>query len=397
MMRDWLQRVVSLTLVWACCNISALADDVETQVQTILNVKKEGAGHAAATAAAKKLSRQPAASLMPLLQGMDQANPLAANWLRGAFEAIADRNLKAGTLLPKAELEAFVLDRVHAPPSRQLAFDWLVRIDPSAANRLIPGMLDDPSSEFRRAAVQQLIDAAAKAIDAKDEAQGKELYLEAFRAARDPDQLDRAFDELSKLGEKPDLKRQLGLLSRWWLIGPFDHREGIGFDAVYPPETEVDLQQKYMGTLGEVSWVKKESDERHGIMDLNKLLARHKGAVAYASCEFESDRVQPVEIRLGTPNGWKLWVNGKLVFAHEEYHLMRQMDQYRPQAMLNAGTNRILLKICQNEQSEDWAQDWQFQLRVCDSSGKAVLPVDAKLSDATDAARREPAIHLKGN
>jgi hypothetical protein len=391
------QRVFTLALLWACSHVAVLAGDVDRQVRTVLQVEKEGTGHAAATVAAKNLSQQPASSMMSLLQGMDQANPLAANWLRGAFEAIADRNLKAGTPLPKAELETFVLDRTHAPQSRQLAFDWLIKIDPTAAGRLIPGMLDDPSSEFRRAAVQRLIDAAITAIDTKDAANGKELYLQAFRAARDPDQLDRAFDELSKLGEKPDLKRQLGLLSRWWLIGPFDHRKGIGFDAAYPPETEIDLQRKYMGTLGEVSWIKKESDERHAILDLNKLIAPHKGAVAYAYHEFESDHEQHVEIRLGTPNGWKLWVNGKLVFAHEEYHLMTLMDQYRPSALLQAGTNKILLKICQNEQTEDWAQEWKFQLRICDSSGTAVLPLDSKLPTSADRPGRESVVSPKGN
>ena len=135
-----------------------------------------------------------------------------------------------------------------------------------------------------------------------------------------------------------------------------------------------------MGTVGEVSWVKKESDQRHSVLDLNKLIGRHKGAVAYAYHQFETDRAQQVEIRLGTPNGWKLWVNGKLIFAHEEYHLLTQMDQYRTPVLLQAGTNRILLKICQNEQTEDWAQDWQFQVRVCDASGTAVLPIKYETS-----------------
>jgi hypothetical protein len=188
--------------------------------------------------------------------------------------------------------------------------------------------------------------------------------------------------------EKPDLKRQLGLLKSWWLIGPFDHRKGIGFDAVYPPEKEIDLQKKYTGTVGEVAWHKKESDERHSVLDLNKLIARHKGAVAYAYHEFETDHAHQVEIRLGTPNGWKLWVNGKLVFAHEEYHLLTQMDQYRAPVFLQAGTNKILLKICQNEQTEDWAQDWEFQVRVCDASGTAVLPLNANQADTVSASHK---------
>jgi hypothetical protein len=40
---------------------------------------------------------------------------------------------------------------------------------------------------------------------------------------------------------------------------------------------------------------------------------------------------------------------------------------------MKAGRNVILVKICQNEQTEEWAQVWQFQLRVCDPTGNAIL------------------------
>ena len=37
--------------------------------------------------------------------------------------------------------------------------------------------------------------------------------------------------------------------------------------------------------------------------------------------------------------------------------------------MLKKGENVIVLKVCQNNQKEEWAQDWQFQVRVCDDTG----------------------------
>lgn len=369
------------TWVWMCVALSAMpaaqesqAAEVAEQVATLLKVEKQGSGHAAAVPVLKSLEQESPAALIPLLQGIDQANPLAANWLTGAFEAIADRTLKSGEKLPQEELEKFALDTGHTPPARRLAFLWLTKIDPTAADRLIPGMLNDPGSEFRREAVQRLLDAATKATEAKDAPRSKELYLEAFGAARDPDQLDLAFDKLTEMGEKVDLKKQLGLIPGWWLIGPFDHRKGIGFDAVYPPEQEIQLDKKYPGLEKEAEWVKKESDQKHAILDLTKLLAPYKGSVVYAYQEFPSDREQTVEIRVGTPNGWKLWVNGELLFAHEEYHQSMRLDQYRVKAKLNSGTNRILLKLCQNEQTEDWAQRYEFQVRVCDATGTAVLP-----------------------
>jgi hypothetical protein len=64
------------------------------------------------------------------------------------------------------------------------------------------------------------------------------------------------------------------------------------------------------------------------------------------------------------------------------------MDQYRSPVLLQAGTNKILLKICQNEQTEDWAQDWEFQIRVCDASGTAVPPLNANQVDTVSAAQK---------
>jgi hypothetical protein len=51
------------------------------------------------------------------------------------------------------------------------------------------------------------------------------------------------------------------------------------------------------------------------------------------------------------------------------------IDQYVA-GRTRGGENRILVKVCENEQTESWAQDWNFQLRVCDTIGTAVLSAD---------------------
>jgi hypothetical protein len=48
------------------------------------------------------------------------------------------------------------------------------------------------------------------------------------------------------------------------------------------------------------------------------------------------------------------------------------MDQYAATGMLRAGRNELLIKVCQNEQTEEWAQEWSFHARVCDKAGTAV-------------------------
>jgi len=89
-----------------------------------------------------------------------------------------------------------------------------------------------------------------------------------------------------------------------------------------------------------------------------------------------SPEATPVEIRVGCINGNKVWVNGKMVVSNHVYHASTAIDQYTAQATFRKGRNDILVKVAQNEQTEDWAQRWQFQLRVCDSYGTAILATD---------------------
>jgi hypothetical protein len=41
---------------------------------------------------------------------------------------------------------------------------------------------------------------------------------------------------------------------------------------------------------------------------------------------------------------------------------------------LKKGKNTLLVKCCQNEQTEQWTVEWRFQLRICDATGTAILP-----------------------
>jgi hypothetical protein len=108
-------------------------------------------------------------------------------------------------------------------------------------------------------------------------------------------------------------------------------------------------------------------------------LGKHKGAITYAFAEFISAEDRPVDLRLGCINANKVWLNGELLTANHVYHSNTSVDQYIAKGKLKKGRNTILLKICQNEQTEVWAQDWKFQLRVCDQIGTAVLSVDRPL------------------
>ncbi len=362
---------VACVLAWPQAGRAAAIDD---QLKAIRAVGAEGRGHAAAIAAVKELSRGKSDSLIPILRAFEDANPLATNWLRGAFAAVAERELKQSRKLPASELEAFVKDTDRNPEARRLAYEWLVKVDPSVSDRVIPGMLRDSSPEFRRDAVQRLLDRAVKAQEGEKKPETIALYREALSGAIDDDQVKAIVAPLRELGETVDLQKHFGFLTEWHLIGPFDNTDMKGYDVVYPPETKVDLAAKSTGKMGEVEWERHATEDEYGVLDIAKKTAPHKGAVTYGYTTFATDKPRSIEIRLGTPNAWKLWVNGELVFARDEYHRGTQLDQYKVRAKLKSGTNAILIKVCQNEQTDVWAQDWKYQLRVCDSAGAAILP-----------------------
>ncbi len=275
--------------------------------------------------------------------------------------------------MPTAKLEDFVKDVHHAGPARRLAYEWLTRADPTTPDRLLPTMLHDPGAELRRDAVAVVIEQAGAALKRGDRAGATASYRKALSGALDPDQVDQIAGQLKTLGVPVDLAAHFGFVRHWQLLGPYDGSNGIGFDKVYPPENGSGPTTTYIGKNGvPLRWTSYTTPDPHGVVDLNKAIGKHMGAVAYARAVVDSPAERPVELRAGSNNGIKIFLNGKLLFAREEYHHGMRMDQHVGRGRLRAGRNVILLKVCQNEQKEDWAQNWSFQLRVCDAVGAAV-------------------------
>jgi hypothetical protein len=348
----------------------AAAPEVGPLVARIRAVGAEGAGNTEAARAWRELVRLGPDALPALLSGLDDANPIAANWLRSAVDAIAERELAAGRPLPADRLEAFVRQTRHAGPARRLAYEWLVRADPSAPGRLLPGMLQDPSTELRRDAVAVAIRAAQGQFDAGDKRAATAAYRKALSVARDRDQVDLIAKQLQALGVEVDLADHFGFLRTWALLGPFDNTGGAGFDQAFPPEEGVDRARTYRGKEGvKLRWGEHSTGDPYGVVDLNKALGRQKGATAYAWTAVRSPADRAVEVLVGSENAVKVFLNGRLIFSREEYHHGMRMDQHVGRGTLRAGRNEILIKVCQNEQTEEWAGAWSFQVRICDPAG----------------------------
>ena len=372
---------------WVSAALAGQPQVITDSIQVIRLVGPEGRGNAEAAAAWKKLAACDSSALVPILEGMDGANDFALNWLRAAVDSITERVRGAGENLPLPGLGLFLLDTRHNPRARRLDFELLTRIDASTADKLLAGMLNDPSMEIRYDAVQKVIGQAAQSLAASNKIGATLLYQQALNSARDARQIDEVAQKLGELGQPVDTLKLFGFLTEWKVIGPFDNRGRKGFDAAYPPEQKIDLAAEYDGKASKVKWRDYVVTERYGKVDMNEPFGKLKEVTAYAVTDFFSDHAQPVELRLGGMNSWKVWLNGKLLFGRDEYHFNSEIDQYLMPAQLQPGRNTILVKVCQNEQTEDWAGDWDFQLRVTDPLGTPILSTASGRDASTSTAR----------
>lgn len=338
---------------------------VTDALKVIQSVSREGTGNEAAATAWKALVAAGPDALIPTLTAFDTASRTSANWLRSAIDAIAEAERKAKKPLPAGVLEAFVKDAKRNPAARRIAFELYSAEAKDAAAKLLPTLIDDPSVEIRREAIASRLKAAGDNA-AKDELQT------LFNAARDQDQIEDLAKRLEKLDAKQDLTRQYGFITEWHVVGPFDSTKGVGYAKSYEPEAKADPATKYTGKGdAAVTWKYAQGHSADGMVDLNEFLGKHKDAVGYAVAVVEVAADTPAELRIASPNSVVAFVNGKKVFEHEEYHAGASHDQYVCKCVLKAGRNVLLLKICQNNQTETWAQDWSFAARITDAtSGK---------------------------
>jgi hypothetical protein len=344
----------------------------QTLIENIIKIRSGGAGQELANESCQQLIKADPKALVAVVYALENANPLAENLLRGVAETLCDIQQAAPLKESIQGLTKLVEHAELRPQTRSLAYELLCLLDPKNAESMIPNFINDPSDELRRLAVAQLIEDASKLNAQTDQVQLKAIYQQALASATDDDQVQLIKKPLEKMGEKVNLQQHFGFLNTWSMIGPFNNKDMLGFPVAYPPEEVIKLDATLTGQLGEVTWKEYKTDDEYGKMNIAKQLGPHKGAITYAYTTFNYDQDEPVEFRLATPNAWKLWVNNELVFAREEYHRGSFFDQYRIPGKLKSGKNTILLKVCQNEQTQDWAQDWEFQFRICDVTGRAV-------------------------
>jgi hypothetical protein len=358
---------VAVVFGLALIAMPASADEEITQLLvTIGGVTKEGKGNDNAGPAWKSLVSKGAPALIPTLTAMDDMNPTAANWLRTAVDAIVEGEKSAGRKLPAHKLEAFATSPMYSAAGRRLAYELLVSQDPEAKARLLPGFLNDKSAELRRDAIASQLEILEKAARPSLKADLEKL----FAATRDEDQVELLAKKIAENGGKVSVTEHFGFVTFAALVGPFDAPESKGYSLKYPADTAKDMSGKFKGKENaELKWGASSTNDKLGTFDLNKLIGKHKNAVVHALAVIVSEREMPCEIRVTCPTSTKIFLNQKELFGHDEYHHGAPFDGIIGRGTLKKGENTIVLKVCQNNETDPRLQEWEFQMRVCDDTG----------------------------
>lgn len=359
----------------ALCCIAALAiGQAASANDSLRQLASASSDNIEASALCKELQANPETELINVLSAMKDTSAVAKNWYLSVAQTVADRDPAES----RAKLAQFLPRLSEDPTARFWAFEFLTRGNDQLREQLLESMLADPSLELRFEAVKLRLGRLADndALDASEQiAQCEEL----LSASRLPTQVQEIAKKLEALEVDVDLLKHFGFIPKWNVCASFDNVKGVGFDASYPPEQmfasgKLKLDGRYPGKDKEASWQELTTKEADGSLDLNPVFEKEKGAVAYAFSTFNAVTESECEVRIGSPNACKVWLNGEEVISREVYHTGSQIDQYTAPVTLKAGQNEILVKLCQNEQNDPWAQEWTFQMRFTDATGLAIQP-----------------------
>lgn len=318
-------------------------------------------------------------ALLHVLGGMEDPNVMAvlAAASRDARPEIAEaalsgylRFLENPGITPAAEAVKkyqSLAPHLKSAAAKAIFLKSLAKIPRTDALPLVQNFLDD------RAVGKQAVDAAltlAEKVMGGDPALTREVLDEILLVSRD------AATQKRVAAIKALLSKLDGCITTWSVAGPFT-KSGAGyrqlFDIPFPPE-KAGRKVALRHTLSAGTDMK-----RPWIVDLLKAFGG-KQCVAYAGCAIHVKAAQTVRLEMGSDDGIKAWLNGKLVHQN---NTARAALPYTDAVdiSLNPGWNGLLLKITQND------SPWEFCARICRRDGR---PVEGIRYEAFSGAATPP-------
>jgi tetratricopeptide (TPR) repeat protein len=167
---------------------------------------------------------------------------------------------------------------------------------------------------------------------------------------------------LGKIDESRSICKELGFVTDWMVIGPFDNERGASFGFAYGPENETDFTASYDGKKREVGWRRLPVSPVLGLVDMDAMMRPNDEVLAYAAAFVHSKTKQDAALRVASDEGVKIWVNDQLI-ADLDIHRNCTFDQNSYAVVLHEGANKILVKLAERN------GQWRFGLRLTNPEG----------------------------
>lgn len=287
-----------------------------------------------------------------------------------------------------------VLEKIYKnsknPTHRALAFRSYVRLLKSSSNlspeelfaRYSEALQNAANVEEKKLVISGI--ATVPTIDAlnlglkmlseesvKSEAAQAVVSVSSSILASEPNAAKNALNTLIASGISNDLRQQANLILKqieemgayilkWEFAGPY-FADGKNYDALFdiqfPPEqTKPDANVKWFTTP------LPNNPKQPYIVDLLKIFGGEQ-RVAYARCYVYSPVQQKARLEIGSDDGIKIWLNGKVVYS---LNVARPItpNSDKTDIVLNQGWNSLMFKITQNNLG------WEFCARIVTPEGK---------------------------
>ncbi len=192
-----------------------------------------------------------------------------------------------------------------------------------------------------------------------------------------------------------------GYVAKWHIIGAFPSGFGApgkdinGFTVTYPPEQEVDLTKRYAVKYNikgdnrfgkevsesEIGWVPATVGNADGVLYMTKagrsqLQMPRKNGVCYAYTELKVPEKKQLTMAflLNMKSQDRVWLNGKVISLASKVDSKQGIAMKTATVTLNAGKNRLLVKVASNDYSPAWwaprVSTRGFALSLTDAEGK---------------------------
>ncbi|MDA0935019.1 MAG: DUF3857 domain-containing protein [Planctomycetota bacterium] len=153
-----------------------------------------------------------------------------------------------------------------------------------------------------------------------------------------------------RLEEVARLERELGILSRFQICGPFDNERGAGYARDFGPENGFDPDAAFEGKARAVGWRELPiTAPPGGFIALGAMIRPAEQVLAYAATALVAERDGPATLLLGTSGSFRVYLNGEEV-AQRDVRRQAVADQDAIGLSLRAGPNLLVLKICAQDE-----------------------------------------------